>query len=213
MKKSIFIIAALLLTFSLYYVACTPPTDQAKETTLPILGNRDISSSGDTIFHQVPDFSFIDQDSNQITNQTFQGKAYITDFFFIHCPSICPKVKAQMIRIYDKFESNDNLVILSHTLDPKRDTIPALKNYAKKLDIKADRWHLVTGEKDLIYSMADDYFIVAKEDPDAPGGFDHSGRIILVDENRHVRAFAEGTDSESVDKFMTEIDLLLKEMN
>ena len=178
---------------------------------LPILGFRKMDENGDTIFHTIPDFEFMDQDSNRITNETFKDKIYLVDFFFIHCPSICPKVKAQMVRVYEKFAEEDRLVLLSHTLDIRNDTIPALKRYADKLQVETDRWHFVTGDEDAIYEMADKYFVAAVKDPTAPGGFDHSGRLILVDENRHVRAFGEGTLAESVDKLMIDIQRLLDE--
>ena len=197
---------ACLLAFS--FNACLPE----KKGPLPILGNRDISANGDTIFPKVPDFSFVNQDSQIITNATFGGKAYVADFFFIHCPTICPKVKAQAKRVYDKFAAEPNLLLLSHSIDTKHDTVAALKLYAQKIGIDAQRWHLVTGNHDTIYDIANSYFSVAKVNPDAPGGFDHSGRLILVDKNRHVRAFCDGTDAADVTRFMEDIERLMLEM-
>lgn len=205
------ILFALLLLTIFAVSRCSLTANESKDDKLPIIGFRDVDSKGDTIYHKVPDFSFMDQDSNIITNETFAGKAYITDFFFIHCPSICPKVKAQMMRIYDRFENNDQLAMISHSIDTRNDTVPALKVYADKLDVNTDKWHFVTGEHDLIYAMADDYFITALVNEDAPGGFDHSGTLILVDKNRHVRASADGTDPKSVDEFFTKIEKLLNE--
>jgi len=179
---------------------------------LPIIGHRDISSEGDTIYHQVPDFQFINQDSQTVANATFANKAYVVDFFFIACPTICPKVKKQMLRLYNRFEEEDQLLLLSHSIDTKYDTVERLKMYAGNMEVKTKKWHFVTGVKDEIYDIADDYFSVAIEDPTAPGGFDHSGRLILVDENRHVRAFCDGTKAEEVTEFMTEVDRLLAEM-
>ncbi len=199
-----FFIALLLLS------ACGGDTAVDKNAKLPILGNRDVVD-GDTIYHQVPDFSFTDQDGNTVNNATFQDKIYVVDFFFIHCPSICPTVTRQMLRIYEKFETVDQVKLLAHTLDVKRDTVGALKKYAEKIHVKSEKWHFVTGEEDLIYDMADDYFIAANKDPDAPGGFDHSGRLILVDKNRRVRAFCEGTDEEDVTRFFGDIQKLLDE--
>ena len=92
------------------------------------------------------------------------------------------------------------------------DTIPRLKKYARNLGVTSDKWHFVTGEKDAILNIAEDYFNVALEDNDAPGGYNHSGRLILVDKDRHIRAFCDGTDTESVDKFMVDIQHLLTEM-
>ncbi len=195
-----FIISGLL--------ACGPNTSIHK---LPILGERDVSPSGDTIYPTIPEFRFVDQDSQIITNATFAGKAYVADFFFIHCPTICPKVKKNGLRIYEKYKNDDRLLMLSHSIDVYNDTVAALRRHARKLGIDAKKWHLVTGDHDALYGIADDYFSVATEDPDSPGGFDHSGRIILVDKDRHVRAFCDGTKAEEVDRFMHEIDDLLAE--
>ncbi len=180
------------------------------EEPLPILGQREVVD-GDTVYHRIPDFEFIDQDSQIVTNATFDGKLYVADFFFISCPTICPKVKQQMLRIYERFQDEPRLRLLSHTIDVKHDTVPRLKQYAENLGVRGDRWHFVTGDKRAIYDIADDYFSIAIEDPDAPGGFDHSGRLILVDDQRHVRAFCNGTEAEEVDRFMQDIELLLQE--
>lgn len=196
----------LLLMAGLSACFNTPGTKK-----LPILGERDISPAGDTIYRQVPDFQFINQDSQLVNNATFADKLYVVDFFFIHCPTICPRVKANGLRLYEKFKNDDRVLMLSHSIDVKNDTVAALKSHAQKLGIDAKKWHLVTGDHDAIYGIADDYFSVAQEDPDAPGGFDHSGRLILVDKNRHVRAFCDGTNAEEVDRFMEEISILLAE--
>lgn len=199
-----------LVVFALVFSALYSCTHQ-EDRPLPILGNRSVSPSGDTIYPKIPDFAFVDQDSQLVTNATFAGKIYVADFFFTHCPTICPKVKAQAMRIYEKYNGNPNVLLLSHSIDVKNDTVGQLHHYAQKMGIESARWHLVTGDHDEIYGIADDYFSVATEDPSSPGGFDHSGRLILVDINRHVRSFCDGTDPESVDKFMKDIDRLLAE--
>ncbi len=185
---------------------------QESDKPLPILGNHDVDpQTGDTIYHTIPDFTFIDQDSQVVTNQTFAGKAYVADFFFTSCPTICPKVAQQMLRLEDRYAEDDGLMLLSHTIDVKHDTIAKLKKYQVGLGANPEKWKFVTGEKAEIYNIANDYMSIAIEDPRAPGGFDHSGWLILVDENRHIRAFANGTDPESVDEFMLDIDKLLAE--
>lgn len=178
---------------------------------LPILGNREVVN-GDTIYHEVRDFSFIDQDSLPVTQETFAGRAYVVDFFFISCPTICPMVTKQMLRVYERFKDEDRLLLLAHTIDTKHDSVPRLKKYAENLGVPSEKWKFVTGVKDSIYGIANDYFSIAVENTDAPGGFDHSGRLILVDKNRRVRSFCDGTDPESVDRFMEDIETLLKEM-
>ena len=177
---------------------------------LPIYGKTKIEGT-DTTYHQIPDFSFMNQDSQMVNNESLADHIYISDFFFMSCPSICPKVKRQMLKIYDHFENEGLVKLVSHTIDPKRDTPDKLKMYANNLEVKTDKWWFLTAEKGEIMDIADEYFVVAIEDPDAPGGFDHSGKIILVDKDRHVRAFAEGTDPEDVDNFLLDIQKLIDE--
>ncbi|MBK8554854.1 MAG: SCO family protein [Lewinellaceae bacterium] len=191
-------------------VMATAGCSDTPERSLPILGNREVVN-GDTVYPTVQAFSFVDQDSQTVNNASFDGEAYVVDFFFIHCPTICPKVKVQCKRIYDRFLDNPHVLLLSHSIDVRNDTVAALHRYAEKLEIKTAKWHLVTGSEDEIYGMGDDYFSVARKDTTLPGGFDHSGRLILVDKNRHVRSFCDGTDPKEVDRFMDDIDLLLKE--
>lgn len=197
-----------LLLLAILIAACDLLNPAPKK--LPILGERDVMN-GDTIYRTVPDFKFVDQDSQVVTNATFAGKIYVVDFFFIHCPTICPKVKANGLRVYEKYKNDPRVLMLSHSIDTKNDTVAALKHHAQKLGIETAKWHLVTGIKDEIMGIADDYFSVATENPDAPGGYDHSGRLILVDSKRRVRAFCDGTEAKETDRFMREIDILLEE--
>lgn len=183
--------------------SCSP-----KKGPLPVLGEKD-KVDGKTVYHKISDFKFIDQDSNMVTNETFKDKIYVVDVFFTSCPTICPKVKKQMLRVYDKYQNDDRVSLISHSIDTRRDSVPRLKDYANKLEIDTKKWHLVTGDKEKIFDMADEYFLVALEDPSAEGGYDHSGTIILVDQNRLVRAHANGLIPEEVDRFMNDMDRLL----
>lgn len=195
------IISALVLSA---VISCQTGSEQP----LPIIGNIEVIS-GDTVFHEIPDFQFINQDSLVITNQTFDKKIYVADFFFTSCPSICPKVKKQMLRMYDRYHDNPSIHFLSHSIDTKRDTVARLKEYSNNLGVDSKFWHFVTGDKVALFDIANEYFVAALEDPGAPGGFDHSGRLILVDSDRHIRSFCNGTDPEEVDEFMKDIDQLL----
>lgn len=204
MKTLAFATPLLILTIS--FSACK----QEGNTPLPILGFSEVVD-GDTIYHKIPEFDFITQDSAAINNETLSESLYIADFFFMSCPSICPKVKQQMLRIYKRYEKEEIIKLVSHTLDPKRDTPERLKMYANNLGVETDKWMFLTGDKDDIYDIAADYFVSAYEDEEAPGGLDHSGKILLVDTKGHIRAFAEGTDPEDVTDFFSDIDKLLAE--
>lgn len=166
----------------------------------------------DSIDYTVPGFSLIDQDSNNINQATTAGKIYVADFFFTSCPSICPPMKRQMLRIYDKYQNNNEVVLLSYSIDPKRDTVQKLRKYADKLGItNTEKWHFLTGNKDSIYSLAESYLVSAAEDPDAPGGHIHDGNFILIDKQKRIRGYYDGTNAESVDKLLKDMDTLLKE--
>ncbi|MCF6360035.1 MAG: SCO family protein [Cyclobacteriaceae bacterium] len=178
---------------------------------LPMLGRHEFldSDSGiDTVFHTVKDFSFIDQDSSLITNSDFDGKIYVSDFFFTSCPSICPLMKVQMLRVYEKYNDNSEVSILSHTIDPDYDNVKVLKDYAERLEVKSNKWHFVTGVKDSIYNIAQtSYYIGVRDD----GSFEHSGKFVLVDKQRRIRGVYDGTDEEAVDKLLKDMDILLQE--
>jgi protein SCO1/2 len=165
----------------------------------------------DTVTAIIPPFQFVDQDGNIIDTNTVKGKIYVVDFFFTHCPSICPKMKAEMHKVYDKYKDNKNILILSHSIDPARDSISVLKNYSSKLNLDNSMWHFLTGNKDSIYAIADHYLESAKEDKDAAGGFIHDGNFILVDGQRRVRGYYDGTTDAGADKLIADIESLLHE--
>ncbi len=205
-----FTLAALLLT------SCDGLNSGAQ--TLPILGERHVETHEvngqqveDTVYWRIPDFAFTDQDNQQVTNQTFENKIYVADFFFTSCPTICPKMKTQMLRVYEKYKDNPNVVLLSHTIDPKHDSVEVLKDFADRLGVNSANWHFVTGNQDSIYAIAEKYLVPVQEEEGAEGGFIHGGHFMLVDENRHIRGVYDGTDPERVDKLIKDIPILLKE--
>ncbi len=177
---------------------------------LPYLGNMEVKGS-DTLYHTIPDITLTDQDSQTYRISNLDNKIILADFFFTSCPSICPKVTKQMLRLYDRYKDDDRVVIISHTIDQRHDSVAVLNRYAHNLGVDTGKWKFVTGEKDSIFYLADQYFVSVIEDPLAPAGFDHSGRIILVDKARRVRGFCEGTDPESVTAFFDSVDKLLKD--
>lgn len=177
---------------------------------LPYLGNIEINGP-DTIYHTVPDIALTDQDSQAFRISSSGNKLILADFFFTSCPSICPKVQKQMLRLYDRYKDDDRVLMISHTIDQRNDSVAVLNRYAKNLEVDTHKWKFVTGEKDSIFDLADQYFVSVVEDPLAAKGFDHSGRIIMVDKNRRVRGFCEGTDPESVTAFFETVDKLLKD--
>lgn len=183
---------------------------------LPVYGNpqlveKEVNGTKvvDTLEHTIPSFSLINQDGATITEKEVENKIYVVDFFFTSCPTICPKVKKNMKNVYNQYKDNPEFLILSHSIDVKYDTVGRLAWYADKFKISSDTWHLLTGEKEAIYNLSKDYLITALESDDAPGGFDHSGAIALLDRKRRIRGMYDGTNKEEVFELIQDIQLLL----
>lgn len=170
-------------------------------------------------YHRVADFKLINQDGRVISQKDFEGKIYVADFFFTTCPSICPRMSSQMQRVYDKFSDDESVMLLSHTVMPEVDSVPVLLDYAKRYHARSDKWMFVTGEKKKIYELArKSYFAVTEENAPAITGqagdehdFIHTENFILVDKNKRLRGFYDGTSMEEVDRLMEEIEILLEE--
>lgn len=158
----------------------------------------------------VRDWKYVDQNNRPFGTADLRGKVYVTDFFFTSCPTICPKVKSQLLRLEERFKDDPDFQIVSFTVDPKRDTPERMVEYADKLGItNLDRWRFIYGDKFEIHDLAKDYMSIALENEDAPGGFDHSGYIVLVDRDGFVRSYASGLVEEEVTHLMDDIQLLL----
>ncbi len=208
-----------VLFLTLFIFSCGGEKSGEKSKKLPVLGHKKIENievdgeiKADTTYHTVPDFEFVDQDGSIITEGTFADKIYVSDFFFTTCPTICPTMKAQMLRVYEKYIDNDEVGFLSHTIDPKHDSVAVLHDFAEKLGIESSKWHFVTGDKDEIYEQGmKGYMVTAGEDDSAPGGFIHSGAFILVDKDRRIRGIYDGTVEADVNQLMDDMQLLLSE--
>jgi protein SCO1/2 len=160
----------------------------------------------------VPTFSFIDQKKKVIDNNTFRNKIYVADFFFISCPTICPVMTASMKRVYDAYAQNKDILFISHTIDPKYDTPERLDKYADGLNADQNKWHFVTGDRDSIYKLAEKgYYSPAHKDTTIDGGYVHSGGLILIDKQGHMRGVYDGTSKEETDKLIEDIQTLIKQ--
>jgi protein SCO1/2 len=184
---------------------------QKKEEKLPIFGEREVLG-GDTVYHKINPFQFVDQDSAVITNETVKNKIYVADFFFTTCRTICPIMKTQMLRVYDSIKNDQDVLLLSHTIDPEYDTVGLLHDYADRLGVKSDKWHFLTGNKDSIYNIAQkSYFATAMEDKTEADGFIHSGAFLLIDKHQRIRGKYDGTKEEDVNRLLGDIERLKKE--
>jgi protein SCO1/2 len=216
--KSNSLIALIILLASIFW-QCKPEAEQ-NSGPLPILGNfhvDEVEIEGkilkDTVYHKIADFAFVNQDGDTISNSDVAGKVYVADFFFTTCPTICPIMKKEMLRVYDAYKSNPNFKILSHSIDPRHDTQEVLKDYSVKLGIPdASTWNFLTGDSEKIFEIGQtSYLTTAMEDQNEEGGFLHSGAFLLIDQNGRIRGVYDGTKADQVDRLINDIPKILGE--
>jgi protein SCO1 len=201
-----------LVAFGLWVLAvCLLPGCTGRDERLPIFGERVVEGT-DTVYHVIAPFRFVDQDSVLVTNATFKDKIYVADFFFTSCRTICPIMKTQMLRVYKATAGMDDVLLLSHSIDPEYDTVALLHDFAGRLGVTSSRWHFVTGVKDSIYKIAQtSYFATALEDKTEPDGFIHSGAFLLIDKKGRIRGKYDGTKEEDVNRLITDIKKLRRD--
>jgi len=204
----------LLLVMPLFFVTWyfVKKTEQKPLRTLPYFGKKNSVKIGDTTFHTVKSFYFIDQYNHKVTEETVKNKIYVTDFFFTTCQSICPIMSSELERVYKTFKNNKDVLILSHTVSPEEDSVNILMNYAKLHGVSDNRWLFLTGEKKDLYKMARQSYLLNNEvgngDED---DFIHTQNFALVDKERHLRGFYDGTDSAEVTRLIQDMKVLLEE--
>lgn len=213
--KKIGILVTILLLPSIFYLLLY--TGEHNFKRLPYYGPKETVTNTDgtvdTIYHQIPYFEFTNQDGKKVTRDDLLGNIYVTDFFFVTCPTICPKMTTNMGYVQQKFKGVDGLRFLSITVNPEHDSIAILKEHANTVHADTQTWDFVTGSKAAIYDIAfKGFFVSAQEDSIAPGGFLHSQYLILVDRKGHVRGHFDGTIHKVVKQELIDaIDILFKE--
>lgn len=204
-KTAIFLIAFFLILGTVFvWYSMGQYKDQPKQ--LPVLGPPG---------HRVTEFAFTDQEGKTFTNKDVDGKVYIVEYFFTTCKGICPKMNENMSKVYEAYRGNDEVEILSHTVDPYKDTITAMKSYSLRFDADPEQWHFLTGDKKKLYDAARFNFLVTAVDDtsnvDIASDFIHTDRFILVDRDGYIRGSYRGTDTVEVNKLIEDIDVLLNE--
>lgn len=187
-------------------------SEQKPLRLLPYYGQKNSMKDSDTSYHTVKPFMFTNQYNEKVTEETVKGKIYVTDFFFTTCQSICPIMSSELERVYKQFANRKDIMILSHTVSPEEDSVNVLMDYAKLHGVKDKKWLFLTGEKKHLYDMArTSYLLNAEEGNGDENDFIHTQNFALVDKERHLRGFYDGTDSIEVSRLITDINLLLEE--
>ena len=202
------ILSAIILT--LFYRALTP------QDKLPVYQPADFNPElvDSTLhyikkYHTIADFSLINQNGEIVTQDDYEGKIYIADFFFTTCLTICPIMTENMVEIQRRIQDQEDVLLLSHTVTPEIDTVAQLKKYALEKGVMDDKWNLVTGDKKQIYDLARKSYLAVKDFQSA-GPFDmiHTENFVLVDKERRIRGTYNGTSPEEIDRLMEDLKIL-----
>lgn len=161
-------------------------------------------------FHKIPNFSLTNQLGELVNNETFSNKIYVADFFFTTCPGICLKMTANMSIVQEAFIDNDDVLLLSHSVTPEKDSIPVLMEYAKDKGILPNKWHLVTGDRKQIYDLGRKAYFVEEDlgEIKSEEDFLHTENFVLIDKNRHIRGIYNGLNKASIQQLIADVKTL-----
>jgi protein SCO1/2 len=220
LKNILILVLILALPGFLYYLLTAKGKNRYKP--LPVYGPKIVAKTThkgfhgaiipDTIYHVVDDFNLTDQDGKAVNLKSLSGKILIVSFFFSHCPTICTEVNRNMDSLAHTFVNNKMIAFVSITVDPSRDTAPALKTYAAKYGISSDKWKFLTGDTSVIYKLAHQGLLVnAYKQGPGNDDFVYSDKIIMLDANRRIRGYYSGTNISEVNQLNDEIRVQITE--
>lgn len=214
-------ISLIVLVFGIYFVPKI--IDRFKNASvvesdrLNVAHRRALKEIG-----KAPAFSFTNQNNETVTNANYDGKVYLVEFFFSTCPTICPIMNENLVKLQNEFQKDDRFAIASITIDPETDTSGHLKEHAKFLGATMKNWHFLTGAEDDIFALAKKFNMYVGKNSDAPGGFEHSGLFALIDKKGMIRSrdmenmdypiiYYDGTTDEGMKMLREDIQQLIKE--
>ncbi|MBU2950077.1 SCO family protein [Tamlana agarivorans] len=196
-----------------FFLSCKKEKKEQSVSSLPYFNSADFTPEWEVPKHKIPAFSFTNQNGMEVTNTTYAGKMYIADFFFTSCSGICPKLTKNMAVIQEIYKNDKDIMLLSHTVMPWRDSVPLLKEYAIKNKVLDHKWNLVTGNKEALYHIArtgyfaDEDFTKTQDE----SNFIHTENFVLVDKNGYIRGVYNGTIPVDIERLKRHIAILKKE--
>lgn len=198
----LFIVAVFVLPFSAWALL---NFYEKKFEALPVIGK--------TKDHHIGNFQLVNQDGIVKTEKQWDDKIVVVDFFFTHCPTICPKMTSSMKLINEEFKNDNSIWLNSFSVDPERDSAAQLKKYARQLAIATHKWDLLTGDKKEIYKLARNSFMIVATDGDGgPNDFIHSEKLVLIDPQKRIRGYYDGTRDKEVKQLVNDIKKLKHEL-
>lgn len=217
MKSNIF-----LFILCIAFVACKSKTEEknSRVNTLPYYSDASftphwLESNSKQLqsFHKIPEFSLTNQEGQKISSKTFENKIYITDFFFTSCPGICPKMTVNMSVLQEQFKDDADVLLLSHSVTPIKDSVSVLKEYATAKGITSNKWHLVTGDRQQIYNLGRQAYFVEEDlgETKTEDDFLHTENFVLIDKNNHIRGIYNGLNKTAIQQLIADVKTLKKE--
>ena len=199
-----------IITLIMFYKILTPkeflPIYQPAEVNFKLV---DSSLQHIKKFHKISNFNLVNQNGNNISQEFYHNKIYVADFFFTTCPSICPIMTNNMLKVQEKIKNDPNVLIVSFSVDPKTDSVAQLKKYAKEKGVDDLKWNLLTGDKKQIYDLARKSFFVAEIDKDSDSNdIIHTENFVLVDPDKRIRGFYDGTNLDEIKNLISDLSLL-----
>lgn len=221
MSRLHIVLSSVLLLLVMLSAGCAEETAlQSRVETLPYYEDATftphwLEPGSDSLegFHKISSFSLINQLGDTITDIDFEGKMYITDFFFTFCPGICPKMTSNMHALQEAFSDDEEVLLLSHSVMPMHDSVAALKDYAENKGVEDGKWHLVTGDRQEIYRLGRESYFV-EEDLGIPKDIDdflHTENFVLVDKHKHIRGIYNGLNETAIQQLITDVRTLGQE--
>ena len=214
-------ISLIVLVFGIYFIPKIvdrfKDSEVVESDRLSVAHKRELKVIG-----KAPAFSFTNQDGRTVTDADYEGKVHLVEFFFSSCPTICPIMNENMVKLQSKFGKNTGFGIASITIDPENDTPQQLKKHAAELGVTMAQWNFLTGKEEDIYALAGKFKLYVGKNNEAAGGFEHSGLFALIDKDGNIRSrmmenveypmiYYDGTDDANIKMLQEDIEQLLKE--
>lgn len=164
-------------------------------------------------YHKISDFKLTNQNGKEITQANYKDKIYVADFFFTTCQDICPVMTKNMYQIQEELKNDNQILLLSHTVIPEVDTVEQLKEYAIENNVDDSKWNLVTGDKKQIYELARKSYLAVEDSNYSQYDMIHTENFMLIDKERQIRGFYDGTNSEEINRLLKDIEILKQSYN
>ena len=218
-RKRDFITVGFILIFSaaavyMFYVILKPvevlPIYQPAEVNEKLVDSSIIHVAK---YHKISDFKLTNQNGKEITQANYKDKIYVADFFFTTCQDICPVMTKNMYQLQEELKNDNEILLLSHTVIPEVDTVEQLKEYAVENNVDDSKWNLVTGDKKQIYELARKSYLAVEDSNYSQYDMIHTENFMLIDKERQIRGFYDGTNSEEINRLLKDIEILKQSYN